>query len=121
MCLPPQSPGRGPRTAPATSAHPQEQIQPRTQLHCVRDYVIGLRNDVICNTWCRFTPPDPVWGLSGKPRELVEALAEHADNLLHQLGSEVVTSDLSGSVAEQLLSVCVEFATTAARLAAYVF
>ena len=51
----------------------------------------------------------------------MEALAEHADNLLHQLGSEVVTSDLSGSVAKQLLSVCVEFATTAARLAAYVF
>ena len=66
---------------------------------------------------------DPSWRLTERPRELAEALEEHADLLLQQLGSEAVTSGLSDgedSVAGQYFESCVDFAKIAARLAAYV-
>ena len=53
----------------------------------------------------------------------MEALEEHVDLLMRQVGAEAVTSDLRGgrgSVAEQLFSRCVDFAKTAAKVAAYV-
>ena len=71
----------------------------------------------------RFTPPDPVWRLENRPRELVEALEEHGELLMQQLGAEVVRTSLNGgqdSVAGQLLANCVDFANIASRLAAYV-
>ena len=65
--------------------------------------------------------PQPQWLLSSRPSELVGALEEHADWLLQQLGTDDVTSDLTGmwkdSVTVQLLSHCMDFAKTAAKLA----
>ena len=70
---------------------------------------------------CRFLVPQPQWQLSSRPSELVGALEEHADWLIQQLGTDDVTSDLTGmgedSVTVQLLFHCMNFAKTAARLA----
>lgn len=70
----------------------------------------------------RFASPGTGWGLSLRPSELLGALEEHVDLLTQQLGADVVTSDLHGmkeedSVAVRVLSHCVDFAQTAARLA----
>ena len=75
------------------------------------------------NVFPRFAPPDKAWRLEKRPKELVDALEEHAELLLQQLGSEVVAANLTGeqdSVAGQLLANCADFATITARLAAYV-
>lgn len=54
-----------------------------------------------------------------KPKELPEALEEHVDLLLRQLGS--VTSDLpDGQVTMQLLGKCVDLAMVLSRLARYI-
>ncbi|CAI8026148.1 Neurobeachin-like protein 1 [Geodia barretti] len=69
-----------------------------------------------------FAPPDKAWRLEKRPKELVDALEEHAELLLQQLGSEVVAANLTGeqdSVAGQLLANCADFATITARLAAW--
>ena len=79
---------------------------------------------MFCKTvFPRFAPPDKAWRLEKRPKELVDALEEHAELLLQQLGSEVVVANLTGeqdSVAGQLLANCEDFATITARLAAYV-
>ena len=85
-----------------------------------------LKRDVIFGKplSARFIPGDVAWRLENRPKELVEVLREHTELLLQQLGSEVVaehlTDDGEDSVARQLLAKCVDFATIAARLAAYV-
>ena len=62
--------------------------------------------------------PQPHWLLTSQPNELVEALEEHADWLIQQLGAKGVTSDLTGLGKDsQLFSHCMDFAKTAARLA----
>ena len=70
---------------------------------------------------CSFASSEAGWLLASCPSELLGALEEHVDILTHQLGSEVVTSDLmgtkEGSVALQVVSHCADFSMATARLA----
>ena len=105
---------------PAPHARTGGPVQASPQQHCVSGR--GLLESLLTRHTCfRFASAEGVWSLASAPSELLGALEEHADILIHQLGSEEVNSDLQAtgeaSVAVQVFSHCSDFAMAAAGLA----